>query len=232
MTRFPSRRAELDAWLAWRPEWWLAAAAVAAWVTLLGLALAGRSAHELSQPLALPHWTLMSVAMMLPLTLPAARHVGRNSMRRRRVRAMSLYAAAYVLVFVGFGVVALAAVALAEPSPALLVPAVLLVAAAWQLSPYKRRAVLACRRTVPLPPVGRRADTASLRFGLLQGWRCLVSCWPVMLLMAAAGHLHLLVMAVLTVGLLVEERSRRTAELLRPGALAFAAAAVVLAASG
>jgi len=40
------------------------------------------------------------------------------------------------------------------------------------------------------------------------------------------------VMAVLTVGLLVEERSRRTAELLRPGALAFAAAAVVLAASG
>lgn len=56
-------------------------------------------------------------------------------------------------------------------SPAVLDPAVLQVAAGWQLSPYKRRAVLACRQTVPLPPLGRRADAAAVRFGRRPGWR-------------------------------------------------------------
>lgn len=232
MTRVSSRKDRLGAWLAWRPEWWLAVLAGTAWLVLLTLVLRGRSVHEPADALALPYWAVMSVAMMLPLTLPAARHVGRNSMRHRRVRAMSLYAGAYVMVFVGFGVLALGLVAVAVLPIEVLIPATLLTAAGWQLTPYKRRALLACRRTVPLPPVGRRADVASARFGVQQGWRCLVSCWPVMLLMAVAGHVQLVVMAVLTVALLAEERSRQAADLLRPGALAFAAAAVVVAVSG
>lgn len=233
MDRVRSLSRELSTALAWRPEWWLTAVAAAGWLGLLVLAVAAPGAHRPAGPGALPHWTLMSVAMMLPLALPAARHVGLNSLRSRRGRAMGLYAAAYLLVWVGFGVLALAVSAPAVRSPtALAVPAVLLLAAGWQLTPYKRRAILACRRTVPLPPVGRRADAACLRFGLLQAWRCVVSCWPVMLLMAVAGHLHVAVMAALTAALLAEERSKRATDVLRPLAVAFAAAAVVLAVSG
>lgn len=222
-------RAAWVAFRAWHPEWSVALVAGLAWSGLIALELTGRGPHG-----GWAHWTLMSAAMMLPLTLPAARHIGRNSMRHRRRRALVLYTTAYLTVFLAFGVVALAAVAVLGPyvGPAVLVPGVLLLAAGWQVSPGKRRALLVCRRTIPLPPVGRRADAASLRFGLRQGGRCLVICWPVMLLMAVAGHVHVAVMAVLTVALLAEDRSRRAVDLLRPTAVAFAAAAVVLAVSG
>lgn len=183
---------------------------------------------------ALGGWTLMTVGMMVPVTLPAVRHVGLNSLRSRRWRAMTVYVAVYVGVWIVFGMVALTgewtAREIAGLDSRVLLALALIMAAIWQLTRIKRRALFACRRTVPLPPVGWRADAGCARFALLQGWRCVVSCWALMPVMLFAGHTALVWMAVLTALILVEELTRAGWRLLRPSAaaLAFAAGLVAL----
>jgi predicted metal-binding membrane protein len=220
--------------LAWRPEWPLAILALLAWTTIVMGALPYPHAqHHPAAPDApssfvpmLAGWTVMCVAMMMPLTLPAVRYVALNSIRARRVRAMAVYTAAYLGVWVAFGALALLAAAPVRRhgfAPEALVPAVFLLAALWQLTPAKRRAVIGCRRTTPLAPAGWRADRACARFGLAQGWRCVVSCWPLMLLMAVNAH-SLPLMAGLA-GLLAVEKLRVT----RAATLARLAAPLALA---
>jgi predicted metal-binding membrane protein len=83
-----------------------------------------------------------------------------------------------------FGVVVLAAENLLRPAVALdgsaALAGALVGAGAWQLTRTKRRALYACGRTVPLPPLGRRADAACARFGVIEAGRCMRSCWPLM----------------------------------------------------
>jgi predicted metal-binding membrane protein len=229
--------------LRWAPEWQVAVLVALAWAALLAGAGAHGApagheqhvhAHDAGLHAALGGWTLMVIAMMVPVTLPAVRHVGLNSIRPRRQWAMALYTCVYVTVWVGFGAVALLAVrglheALMLDDRALLVCA-LIVAATWQLTRAKRRAVLACKRTVPLPPVGRRADLGCARFAVSQAWRCMCSCWALMGVMALAGHASLLWMAGLTALIAVEELTLAGRGRLGHGGavLAVAAAAVAL----
>jgi predicted metal-binding membrane protein len=181
---------------------------------------------------ALGGWALMSVAMMTPATLPAIRHVGLNTIRRRRRWAMTVYLAAYLAVWVGLGVLALAVERAARAtgsSSRSLVVATLVVATGWQLTRWKRRALGACRRTVPLPPEGWRADTACASFGGRQAARCVVTCWPLMLLAAVVGHggvVALVTMGALTVAIVAEERAAVSGRLVRPIAVALAVATV------
>lgn len=200
-------------------------------------------------------WVLMSFAMMMPATLPAVRHVALNSIDARRARAMTVYVVAYLAVWVLFGLIAFALIevgrmplllALALPpspmtpplsaaatSDRVLLAILLAIATAWQLTRIKRRAVGACKRTVPLPPYGLRADRACARFGVMQAWRCIMACWPLMLLMAALPHPHpLLPMLVLTAIVLLEERAPTRDRLIIPiaGLLAAATVAAALAA--
>lgn len=225
--------------LAWRPEWKAAVVVVGVWAILLsgqgihgghvqtpavgtGVHAHDHQHHELeSQAPTMPAgeqapldallvgWMLMSVAMMAPLALPAVGFVARNSIRRRRNRAMAVYFSAFMAVWMGFGLVALPIVSLVERHSAdeshVLLAGLLAIAAAWQLSRWKRRALNTCGRTMPLPPEGRRADAACMRFALLDGWRCVRSCWSLMLVMAVVGHAHLVWMAALTALVLVEE---------------------------
>ena len=175
----------------------------------------------------------MSVAMMVPVTLPAVRHVGLNSIRRRRRWAMVVYVASYVAVWVLFGVLALAllwALRSTGPDERQLVVGVLVIATLWQLTAWKRRAVLACQRTVPLPPTGWRADYGCAHFGVRQAGRCVISCWPLMVLMAVIGHGNLIVMAALTAGIVAEQRvlAGRRLIALFGGALAVATVWTVL----
>jgi predicted metal-binding membrane protein len=184
--------------------------AAAAWLALVAIETRTPAAAHHHHPGAgagaagplseLGHWTLMTMAMMVPAALPAIGYVALNSLVPRRGRAMALATAAYVAVWLPFGAAALAlrhaAVDGAGVPPAALVAATAVVAVAWQASRAKRRAVLACGTTVPLPPRGARADLACLRFGLRHGERCLRSCWAVMLVMAAAGPGALGLMAV------------------------------------
>jgi len=230
-----ARRQRLVLTLRWRPEWRVAGVAVAAWIALL----TGIGMHDtrLGAHAALPGlvmWTLMVVAMMVPLTLPAVRYVALNSMRRRRQRAIAVYVAAYVGVWMAFGLAAIGfhhvLGAHLGVSHQVLLAVALAAAAGWQLTRAKRRALYACGRTVPLPPYGRRADAACARFALLHAWRCIRSCWAIMLVMVIVGHSALIWMIALTALVIAEELTLRGRRLTRPaaGPLAAAAAAIAL----
>jgi predicted metal-binding membrane protein len=237
-----ARRAQVARVARWRPEWRFGALVLLAWAALAaGLATmpAGHGGHAGAGPVAavlgaLPGWVLMAVAMMLPGTLPAVRHVGLNSLRARRQRAMGVYTVVYVAVWAAFGVLALGLAQLLvgalEVDQRSLIVLVLGAAAAWQLTRGKRRALLSCRRTVPLPPLGRRADAGCARFALQQSSRCVRSCWALMAVMAVVGHASVLWMAVLTALAASEELTELGRRSLRhsAGALAVVAAVVAL----
>jgi predicted metal-binding membrane protein len=242
MTRRP-----LSVALAWRPEWPVAMLAGIAWLLLALLSLQGddhsrHAAHAVLTPQTalalmpwlLVSWLLMSFAMMVPATLPAVRHVAFNSIDARRARAMSIYVAAYLAVWMLFGVMAFTLIDTGRTLIGLgdltMIAVTLAIASGWQLTRIKRRAISACKRTVPLPPDGLRADRACAQFGMLQAWRCVVACWPLMLLMAAMPHPHsLLPMIALTILVLVEERAPNRDRLIAPIAGLFAIAAVAAA---
>ena len=238
--------------LAWRPEWPVAMLAGIAWLLFAVLSLqgdgaGGHAAHAQAQASLsafalmpwstswLASWLLMSFAMMVPATLPAVRHVAFNSIEARRARAMAIYVVAYLAVWGAFGVIAFALIVstrtlIAAAIDRALFAIVLAVATGWQLTRIKRRAISACKRTVPLPPHGLRADRACARFGMLQAWRCILACWPLMLLMAAMPHPHaLLPMIALATIVLVEERASNRDRLIVPIACVLAVATLAAA---
>jgi predicted metal-binding membrane protein len=214
--------------LAWRPEWPVTAGVGAIWISLVTMQWSGSHALHALPPIA--GWMLMSAAMMVPTVLPALRHLAFNSLRVRRRRAMLVFLAAYLLAWMVFGVAALAADRALRSAGAATTPllvACLLLAAAWQLTPIKRRAIIGCRRSVPLPPTGWKADEACARFAIWQAGHCMVVCWPVMLMMAVLGH-QVTAMIALTLWLVAEDQARWRRHLLMPAAGAFSAAAIVL----
>ncbi|MFE7098397.1 copper chaperone [Streptomyces erythrochromogenes] len=177
-------------------------------------------------------WALMCAAMMLPAALPALAHVGTNSLRRCRQRAMAGFAAVYLAVWTGYGALLLVSAPLWSRLPGDAAPAcALALAAAWQSTAHKRRALRDCHRSSPLPLSGPRAVTGTVRFGLRHGGACLRSCWALMAVMTAAGQgtVMLAWMALLT-GLVTAERfTRRPGRTTRLAAAALAAAALTAA---
>ncbi len=139
----------------------------------------------------MPMWSLMALAMMLPAALPATSHVALNSLQRRRGRAVSEFLVAYLLPWLAFGGLALLLLALLPGQATVMLAAALAIATLWELSPAKRWALNRCHRTSPLPPSGWRASLGATRFGVLHGGACVVSCWPLMLVMAAAPSARL-----------------------------------------
>jgi predicted metal-binding membrane protein len=220
--------------LAWRPEWPVAVVCALGWSALVigpGPVSGGHSTHAATGWSVLVAATLMAAAMMLPPTLPAVRHVAFNSMRHRRRRAVAGYVTAYLLVWAAFGVavpVLGAAAGAVGVGGRPLLCGVVAVAVGWQVTPWKRRAVAGCRRTVPLPPVGWRAEIACARFGLTQAWRCLVACWPLMLLVCLPGHGNLVATAVATMVVTAETRTGATGLRAPMAGVAATAAAVLL----
>jgi predicted metal-binding membrane protein len=236
------------------PELGAAAVVAAAWVTLVvlaaragglsaaatggmaGMSMGGPAARSAWSTAAagLPSWMLMTVAMMGPAALASVGHTGRSSLAWRRRRAMAEFSAAYLAVWAAFGLLAQAAAAAAVPAvpgPAALA-AVLAAATAWQLTPLKRRCLIACHRAVPLPPRGWRAEKGALRFGLRNGLSCLGSCWCLMLVMTVAPGGQLLWTAGLTGVVTAERLARRPRHAARTAAAALAFATVATLAVG
>jgi predicted metal-binding membrane protein len=177
-------------------------------------------------------WVLMVVAMMLPTALPAVRHVAANSLRRRRPRAMATFAAAYTLVWVAFGaLVLLAARAWSGLDRAAVVAGALALAAAWQLSAPKRRALRDCHRSSPLPPTGRRATAGVVRFAMRNGTACVRSCWAMMLAMAVAATAATFWMVAITGLVLIEKLAPKPRQATRAGAVLLAAGSLAVAGS-
>lgn len=214
------------------PEFGALAAVAIAWVTLIALfvhsvlgsstvpGMAGMAAMPVTVmtgpaglPGALPAasgglagWILMCVAMMGPASLPGITHTSLNSLRWRRGRAMAEFSAAYLGVWAVFGVIALSLKASVPSDHGLFMFAALLtLAAAWELTPAKRRALRECHRSVPLPLRGWRAERGSALFGARQGLWCVSSCWCLMLVMLIVPGYDLPWMIVIT-GLVTTER--------------------------
>ena len=146
-------------------------------------------------------WTLMTIAMMLPTTLPLLGAFQRLiAARRDRVLLLALVVGGYLLVWLGFGV---AAHALDQGlrrgfdrSPWLLSNAwvfgagPLLLAGAFQFTRLKYHCLDRCRAPVAFVVQhwrGGEPRTQALRLGAHHGLFCVGCCWALMLLMFAVG---------------------------------------------
>jgi predicted metal-binding membrane protein len=226
---------------AWRhPEWTAAVVALFAWALLVLAPWAGGSgthsqhAHGSEAPwlASVAAWLLMSTAMMVPAALPVIRHAALTTMWRRRQRVVALFVAPYLALWLVFGILTLAIVdwsrgVLELGRPTLLAVA-LVAAAAWELTPLKRRSLRAGHLVAPLPPQGLRADAAAAGAALRYGYWSLAGCWALMLAMAVAGAEGLLLMALLAVVIAAQKVLVRGARLGLPASAALLGAALVV----
>jgi predicted metal-binding membrane protein len=167
-------------------------------------------------------WAAMMAAMMLPSAMPLLSLYDR-SLRTRGVTgsaAVSVYAMAggYLLAWAGFSVAATALQRLLARAfilnPMMEMPgrtavgATLLLAGAWQLTPWKTTCLQQCRS--PLTFIMQRWRTGirgALRMGLEHGAWCLGCCWALMLLLFAGGVMNLTIIVGLTAIVLIEKIS-------------------------
>jgi len=185
----------------------------AAWVTLWMNASAHASMHHhhhggaAMAPAPLPallfiaSWTVMTIAMMLPTSLPLlATFHAIAAARRDRTLLVVLVVAGYLVAWTAFGVAVhlgqqgLRELALAsrwaEAHAGMIGGAVLLVAGLYQFTPLKYRCLDKCRS--PLSFViehwrGRDERRQALRLGIHHGLFCVGCCWALMLLMFVSG---------------------------------------------
>ena len=195
--RVAPSRAEADR----HPERWLWGVAAAAAGVLLVQALvawsAGHPGHGSEG--VLPHalgWLAM-IAVMAPLVAANARYAAMCSPRAARtgvtIDVVAGWAAAWGVAAVVLGVGAwLLGRRAGDLGAVVLVTA---VAVGWQYSPGKRRSSARCHRVFAPPLDRRRARRACSWFGFRLGRSCVSSCWPLMALMAVAGHSPLVVAA-------------------------------------
>jgi len=179
------------------PEYWILALSAAAWIMMA--ARAGVHVHQPGAAANWWHWLLMVAAMMLPLKIDGVRWTAERSLWSRRNRSIAGYLAGYV------GVWALAGIPLAWASARFELPhrldwmlgatIGLLVAAAWLLTPWKATAARMCHRTLPLSPLGWKADRDCVSYGWISGCGCAGNCWPLMLVCWLSGH-SLLIMSI------------------------------------
>jgi predicted metal-binding membrane protein len=211
------------------PEWWLIALAVSCWLWLIApnlardlpnTPIATHSSPHIVNPsfgMAMLNWLLMCGAMMAPLAIPGFRHVVFSTFRFRQRRSGLIFAGAFGMLWMLFGLIAVifwkeSGVFDDRQWATLTLALALMTAAAWQLTAAKRRALNTCHLAIPLPAFGRQADLSCARFGLLQSWRCLGSCWALMLAMTLDGGLFWMIGISLIVCL---ERSSRSRSLVR-----------------
>jgi predicted metal-binding membrane protein len=171
-------------------------------------------------------WALMVVAMMLPSALPAIRHVSVGSLRWRRRRAMVTFVLGYLGTWTAFGAATLFVL---DAWPALdtdvVAAGALALAGAWQLTPFKRRALSDCHRRSPLPPRGWRATSGVLRFAWLNSLACIRSCWALMLAMALARSMTLFWMVAITGIVTIEKFAAKPRQATRVSAVLLAVGA-------
>jgi hypothetical protein len=138
--------------------------------------------------------------------------------------------AVYVSIWVAFGgLLVLVSPLWSSVDPAVVAAVPLALAAAWQLTPHKRRALLDCHRPSPLPPRGRRATAGVVRFASLNGLACVRSCWAMMLAMAVASSLTFFWMVAITGLVTTEKLAQKPRQASRAAAVVLAAGALLAA---
>lgn len=164
-------------------------------------------------------WSLMTVAMMLPTTLPVLT-VFHTITRRRKDRSelVLLVIAGYLFVWISFGVVVYlvySALQWRTSGSAWLMdrawaigPGLVILAGLFQFTPLKYRCLDKCRS--PLSFVmehwqGRHDQWQAFRLGVDHGVFCVGCCWALMLLMFIVGVGSLVWMMILAVVMGVEK---------------------------
>ena len=96
---------------------------------------------------------------MFPLVMAQVRQAAFHSLWSRRHRAIGVFLTGYVMPWLAFGALAIfiqGGLPIDRQASAIVA---ILVAAAWQASPSKRRALSSCHRIMPLAPRGWRANS-------------------------------------------------------------------------
>jgi predicted metal-binding membrane protein len=148
-------------------------------------------------------WVTMTAAMMLPSAAPAARHVARLA---RHVPTV-LFAAGYLAVWTGYGLVAYALfrlvtsfdlgwLAWSEGGP-YVAGGVIVAAGIYELTPLKRLSLRRCRSA--------RHGGSALRSGVAHGFDCVGCSGGLMVVLFVLGVMSLFWMAVVAVAIFAEK---------------------------
>ena len=206
--------------------WAVAPAALLGWAALAKLYLAPAHLHPVHGRELAVHALAMAAAMALPATNQPLRHVLRSTFPDRAALHCGGFLLAFAMPWIAFALaVSLASAPLAPGQRPTIAALALLAAAAWHVSPARRRAAARCHGTVPVYADGWPGLRSSAGYGLRIGAACAAACGPLMLA-AMLSPLPLPAMAAAAALAALERYGR-------PGAVAtharlIAAAAVLL----
>lgn len=154
-------------------------------------------------------WTLMTTAMMLPLTLPAVEYIRRGTLARRRALMTALFLSAFLCTWLVAGLLLelgmrFIAVPVSQRSDtgrlgALPVIAAALVVAVWHASPAYQRLLNRCHAHRPLAVFGGHAHADAVMTGVQHAARCIFMCGPLMSLTLLLPDWHLASMIIAAV---------------------------------
>ena len=159
-------------------------------------------------------WVVMLAAMMFPSVAPMVVAYDRIQNHRRRqgryapAGSTAVFVAGYLLAWTVFGVLAYGLYnAVASLLPGFfgsdqggryLAVAVILVAAAYQLTPAKNVSLMKCRNPMDFLLHGLRPGySGALRMGIEHGAWCVACCWALMVALFALGVMSLGWMALI-----------------------------------
>jgi len=191
----------------------LAVIAFAAWIAIL----AGFDGDGAGMVGFVAAWTVMMLAMMLPSAMPLILLYQRGATRR----ATAALAFGYIAVWASVGIAAWALDAAAMNIP---VPAVLLAAGIYQLTPLKHACLRRCRTPADFLVEHWRANAFVL--GADHGRYCLGCCWALMAVLVVAGMMGIIWVMAIAAIVALEKLSSRGAGLARLTGFALIALAI------
>ncbi len=160
-------------------------------------------------------WSIMMVAMMIPSATPTILGI---ASRAEGVSAAAFFTGGYLIVWIGFSIVATMAqwvfdwahvlsdsMAIRSGAAAGLI---VIAAGLYQLSPVKRNCLRRCCSSKNLladDQVRSRRSRSQTRAGLTYGVSCLGCCWALMCLLFVVGVMNILWIAVIAVWVLAEK---------------------------
>ena len=191
-------------------------------------------------------WTLMTVAMMLPATLPLVRLFHALTRRREDRRwLVALLIVGYLGAWTLFGIVAhfgdwvlhqaLERSVVLESNPWVIGSGLFIVAGIFQFTPLKYYCLDKCRS--PLSFImghwrGRNEKRQALWLGVHHGLFCIGCCWALMMLMFAVGVANLGWMLVLGTIMAIEKNMSWGRRMSAPVGVLLIAGGLILALAG
>ncbi len=170
-------------------------------------------------------WQAMTVAMMLPGSLPLFKLFRQANAANRGGRvATLLFLAGYATVWTGFAALAFAGDTLIHRlvdewawlagHPWIIAGVTLVIAGGYQLTPLKEMCLTQCRNPLSFfVRHYRRGRQGAWRLGMEHGRFCLGCCWALMLVMFGLGVGNLAAMLVLATVMLLERTYLRGRQL-------------------